>query len=299
MKLSLGPIPYYWERQRVFDFYERIAYTAVDIVYLGETVCSKRRALRLSDWFGIARRLTDAGKEAVLSTLTLIEAESEVSYMRSLVENGHYPVEANDMAAINMLEGVAPFVIGPHVNVYNNRTLELMAHAGARRWVMPLELDHDSLAALQVGRPAGLETEVFVYGRLPLAFSARCFTARAHNLPKDDCGFRCADYPEGLLLRTREGESFLSINGIEILSGDTYNLINEVGAMRTMGVDVLRLAPQPQGMLEIIETFRRVMEGNLELSTADAILAMQHPDGFCDGYWHGTAGMNRVHNVSQ
>lgn len=295
MKLSLGPIQYFWNREQVFEFYERVAGAAVDIVYLGETVCSKRRALRLSDWLDIAGRLTDAGKEAVLSTLTLIEAESEVSYMRSIVENGRYPVEANDMAAVNMLEGVAPFVIGPHVNIYNSRALELMAHAGARRWVMPLELDHDSLVALQTGRPAGLETEVFVYGRLPLAFSARCFTARAHNLPKDDCGFRCADYPEGLFLRTREGKSFLNLNGIQILSGDTYNLVNEVGAMRALGVDVLRLAPQPQGMLEIIDAFRRVMEGNLELSSADAILAMQQPAGFCDGYWHGTAGMNRVH----
>lgn len=294
MKLSLGPIPYYWERERVFAYYDRIADAAVDIFYLGETVCSKRRALRLSDWLEIARRLIDAGKEVVLSTLTLIEAESEVSYMRSIVENGRYPVEANDMAAVNMLEGVAPFVIGPHVNVYNSRTLELMAHAGARRWVMPLELDHDSLIELQAGRPAGLETEVFVYGRLPLAFSARCFTARAHNLPKDDCGFRCADYPEGLFLRTREGKSFLNLNGIQILSGDTYNLVNEVGAMRALGVDILRLAPQPQGMLEIIEVFRRVMEGNLELSSAEAILAMQQPDGFCDGYWHGTAGMHWV-----
>jgi O2-independent ubiquinone biosynthesis protein UbiV len=295
MKLSLGPIPYYWERERVIAYYDRIAGAAVDIVYLGETVCSKRRALCLSDWLEIARQLIDAGKEVVLSTLTLIEAESEVSYMRSIVENGRYPVEANDMAAVNMLEGVAPFVIGPHVNVYNNRTLELMAHAGARRWVMPLELDHDSLVELQAGRPAGLETEVFVYGRLPLAFSARCFTARAHNLPKDDCGFRCADYPEGLFLRTREGNSFLNLNGIQILSGDTYNLVNEVGAMRALGVDILRLAPQPQGILEIIEVFRRVMEGNLELSSAEAILAMQQPDGFCDGYWHGTAGMHWAH----
>ncbi|GAB4508304.1 MAG: U32 family peptidase [Sulfuricaulis sp.] len=295
MKLSLGPIPYFWARERVFDFYERVADAPVDIVYLGETVCSKRRALRLPDWLDIAGRLTAVGKETVLSTLTLIEAESEVSYMRTIVENGRYPVEANDMAAVNMLAGVAPFVIGPHVNVYNARALDLMARIGARRWVMPMELDRETLAALQSKPPAGLETEVFVFGRLPLSFSARCFTARAHNLSKDECSFRCADYPEGMPLHTREGQSFLNLNGIQVQSGATYNLVNEVGQLRALGVEVLRLSPQPQGMFDIIDAFRRVMDGHLEASAVTEILASHQTAGYCDGYWHGAPGMNRMH----
>lgn len=48
--------------------------------------------------------------------------------------------------------------------------------------------------ALGVQRP---EVELFAYGHLPLAYSARCFTARAENLPKDDCQFVCLNYPEG------------------------------------------------------------------------------------------------------
>lgn len=295
MKLSLGPIQYFWPRDQVFDFYEHVAAAPVDIVYLGETVCSKRRALRLTDWLDIAARLAAAGKEAVLSTLTLVEAESEVSYMRTIIENGRYPVEANDMAAVNMLEEAAPFVIGPHVNVYNARALDLMARAGARRWVMPPELDRETLAALQSARPPGLETEVLVFGRLPLSFSARCFTARAHNLPKDDCGFRCADYPEGMPLQTREGQSFLRLNGIQVQSGEIYNLAGEIGELRTLGVEVLRLSPKPQGMFEIIDAFRRVADGQLESSTVAAMLAPHQGAGFCDGYWHGAPGMQRLH----
>ena len=295
MRISLGPIPYFWERERVFDFYAHVLEAPVDIVYLGETVCSKRRALRLPDWLNIAERLTADGKEAVLSTLTLIEAESEAAYMRTIAENGRFAVEANDMAAVNMLEGATPFVVGPHINVYNSGTLALMACAGAKRWVMPMELDRNSLAAIQAQRPAGMETEVFVFGRLPLAFSARCFTARAHNLSKDECGFRCADYPDGMTLRTREGQSFLSLNGIQVQSGETYNLVNEISELRALGVDVLRLAPQAQGMFEIVDAFRSVMDGHRESSAVAAILKPYQVYGSCDGYWYGAPGMNREH----
>ena len=295
MKLSLGPIQYFWERERVFDFYRRVAEAPVDIVYLGESVCSKRRALRLPDWLDIAARLAAAGKEPVLSTLTLLEAESEVAYLRTIAENGRRAVEANDMAAVNMLEGAAPFVIGPHVNVYNSRALALLARAGAKRWVMPTELDRETFVTLQATRPAGLETEVFVYGRLPLSFSARCFTARAHNLPKDECGFRCADYPDGMPLRTREGRLFLNLNGIQVQSGETHNLVHEIGALRALDVDVLRLSPQADGMFEIIDVFRRVADGRLESPEAALLLAPYHPAGACDGYWYARPGMDRVH----
>ena len=47
--LSLGPLQYYWPRQQTLDFYAAVAAMPVDIVYLGETVCSRRHELRLDD----------------------------------------------------------------------------------------------------------------------------------------------------------------------------------------------------------------------------------------------------------
>lgn len=297
MKLSLGPIPYLWNRETVFDFYARVAEAPVDIVYLGETICSKRRALRLPDWLDIAKRLTAAGKEAVLSTLTLIEAESEIAYLRTIAENGSYAVEANDYAAVNILEGTIPFVIGPHINVYNSRTLAVLVQAGASRWVMPVELDRETLAAILKQRPPGMETEVFVFGRLPLSFSARCFTARAHNLSKDECNIRCEEYPDGMQLRTREGESFLGLNGIQVLSARTYNLVNEIKTLVDLEVDILRLIPQRQDMFEIIDAFRSVLQGVMPPPVAADILARCQPAGSCNGYWYGAPGMDQVNQA--
>jgi len=71
VKLALGPLQYYWPRDTIIDFYDSIAAAAVDIVYLGETVCSRRHELRLADWMAIGEKLEAAGKEVVLSSQVL------------------------------------------------------------------------------------------------------------------------------------------------------------------------------------------------------------------------------------
>ncbi len=292
MKLSVGPLLYLWDREAVFEFYARLCEAPVEIVYLGEVVCAKRRQLALSDWLDIGDRLAAAGKEVALSTLALSEAESELSAMRRIAENGRFVVEANDMGAVNMLSGNRPFVVGPHVNVYNNQTLQLLAEAGAQRFVLPVELGAEVLTLLQQQRPAGMETEVFGFGRLPLAFSARCFTARAHNVPKDSCDFVCADYPDGLRLHTRDHEPFLVLNGVQVQSARTHNLIGQISALEALNVDIVRVSPQQQGMREIIAAFRDVLDGRLQSPEAERELMRFAADGTCDGYWHQQPGMD-------
>ncbi len=292
LRISLGPVLYYWSRDDLFDFYARMADTEVDIVYLGETVCAKRRSLRSEDWIQLAEQLTAAGKEVVLSTLTLIEAGSESAAMQGLCENGRFTVEANDMGAVNLLAGRHPFTTGPSVNIYNPRTLKVLAERGLKRWVLPVELSRQTLADIQAQRPAGVETEVLVYGRLPLAYSARCFTARAHNLPKDDCQFRCLDYPDGLLLSTQENQDFLVLNGIQTQSARSCNLIAEIDDMRALGVDILRISPQSRHTERIIQAFHQRMCHHCSVEAASALLEPLMPGKSCNGYWHGAAGMD-------
>lgn len=299
MKLALGPVLYYWARDTLLDFYDEIAAAPVDIVYLGETVCSRRHNLRLQDWLEVAAKLIATGKQVVLSTQVLIESESDLKSLRAIADNGSFMVEASDMGAVHLLAGKVPFVAGPHLNVYNDRSLSLLATLGAQRWVMPPEMSGAMLAPIQRMRPAGMETEVFVYGRLPLAFSARCFTARAHNLPKDDCQFRCLDYPNGLSMRTREDQLFLVLNGIQTQSARTYNLIGELDTLRDMGVNVLRISPQIAHSAKIIDLFRACMDQPCGPHTAQQQLEKLAPDGLCDGYWQGRAGLEQSLMSSQ
>ena len=294
MQLALGPLLYYWPRDTVLHFYEAIAAAPVDVVYLGEAVCSRRHELRLSDWLAVASKLREAGKEVVLSTQVLIESGPDAATLHRITANGDFTVEANDMGAVQALASRVPFVAGPHLNIYNPPTLQWMAGLGAMRWVMPLEMGQADLALLQAARPPGLQTEVFALGRMPLAFSARCFTARHHNLPKDDCQFSCLADPDGLMLRTREGEDFLVLNGIQTQSARVSNLVAELPALRALGVDVLRLSPQSQHMPALIDLWRDALDGRLTPPQAQARMAPLLPGTACNGYWHGEAGMAQL-----
>ncbi|MBZ0125975.1 MAG: U32 family peptidase [Rhodocyclaceae bacterium] len=295
MKLALGPLLYYWPRQRVFDFYEAIASAPVDIVYLGETVCARRHELRVQDWADIARKLAAAGKQTLLGTQTLIESESDLKTLRKVIDETGFPTEANDMGAVRLLSTAKrPFVAGPFLNVFNSATLGLMAKLGATRWVMPVEMSADALRELQAARPAGLETEVFAYGRLPLAFSARCFTARHFNLQKDDCQFKCLEFPDGLLIKTREGEEFLTLNGIQTQSSKVYNLIGEVDELRGLGVDILRISPQSQHTTELLEIFRARVDGALDVPAARSRMAALEVAAPCNGFWYGKPGLDQI-----
>jgi collagenase-like PrtC family protease len=187
-----------------------------------------------------------------------------------------------------------PFVAGPGLNLYNLPSLLWMAGLGARRWVMPLEMGRADLALVQQGRPPGLETEVFAYGRMPLAQSARCFTARQRNLPKDDCQFSCLDHPDGLLLKTREHEEFLVLNGTQTQSAKVYNLLAELPDLRALGVDAVRISPQAQHTEQVIALFDAVRSGALAPGEALAQLEPLMPSAGCNGYWHGRPGLEQV-----
>jgi len=287
MQLSLAPLPYFWPRATTLDFYAAVADWPVDLVYVGETVCSKRRELRTADWLDVAQRLAAAGKTVVLSSLALIEAESELGALRRLVADGRFLVEANDLSAVQVCrEAGRRFVGGPTLNVYNHETLRMLQEDGLDAWVPGVEVGAAQIEALRSAyADAGWDfprLEVQVWGRQGLAWSARCFTARALDIAKDDCGFRCIEFPDGLPLATREGEPFLRINGIQVQGEARIDLAGDWASLRALGVETLRLAPQAVAETRAaVQRWRAAIDSDTAPATAAAAAA---------GFWQGPPG---------
>lgn len=292
MKISLGPLQYFWPKQQVLDFYDRAGQSSADIIYLGETVCSRRRELNTRDWIALGEQLADAGKEVVISSLALIEAQSEIASLKTLCRNSPFTIEANDLGAVQILgEMGKPFITGPSVNLYNSAAVQVLQQKGLKRWVTPVELCADSLVDILAGLEQPVETEVFSYGYLPLAFSARCFTARYRQLAKDSCEFVCMEYPQGLKVSSQEDQAVFTINGIQTQSGDCCNLLPLWQDLQSKGADIMRISPLAESSLELVERLRQSIDSNdAGLLTAD--------ENDCNGYWFGEAGFNRLESAS-
>lgn len=286
LRLALGPVLYYWPKEKIHDFYQQIASSAVQTVYLGETVCSKRDQLSLSDWLTLAEPLQQAGKEVVLSSLALVSERRDSKQLQRYCDNGTLTIEANDFGTIELLHDKGlPFVAGPALNLYNGSALKQLVKQGMQRWVMPVELSGDwlrqTLASWPGARP--FSVEVCAYGYLPLAYSARCFTARSLNRNKDECGRCCLDYPSGRLITTQEQEPLWVLNGLQTLSGKCYNLINELPQISELA-DSVRIYPQPDTTLATIEAFAK----QLAAPAHHTLTANES-----NGYWHQIAGIQQ------
>ena len=294
LSLTLGPVLYNWPTDRWVDFYARIADEApIDRVCLGEVVCSKRQAFRDDVMFQVTERLALGGKEVVYSTLAMPTTKREVQAMRELVEAG-YLIEANDIAAIQLLDG-RPHIVGPFLNIYNEEAVALHRSLGATRICLPPELSLESIRILAAGNDA---VEVFAFGRAPLALSARCYHARVHGVHKDSCQFVCEQETDGLEVQTMDGKPFLSVNGIQTLGYVVTAATRQVWDLRDAGVASLRLSPQSCDMVRVAKIFRNLASGHVtEDEATEALAVVTLPGPLSDGYLRGLPGVRHFDEV--
>ncbi|SES73776.1 U32 family peptidase [Thorsellia anophelis] len=290
MQYSLGPILYYWKKEQIEQFYEQAKGSDADIIYLGETVCTKRRELKFNDWFDLAKSLTHSGKQITLSTLALLEAQSEIKELKRYIENGDFLIEANDLSAIELAkEAKISFTVGHSVNCYNAQTLNIFLKQGMKRWCMPVELSRDWLQKIVIEAEnlnirSQFEIEVFSYGYLPLAYSARCFTARSENKNKEQCETCCIHYPQGKPVYTQDNDTIFTLNGIQTQSGYCYHLGNRQAEMEGL-VDIIRLSPHDDTIFDMLKQFKAYREKSI---------AFQPNNNLCNGYWLNIEGMKSV-----
>ncbi|MCO6177154.1 U32 family peptidase [Ciceribacter sp. RN22] len=299
--LVLGPVLYLWDGPKWRDFYFRIADEApVGEVVIGETVCSKRLHFTEPHLAEVVERLEAAGKSVRLSTLALVTLEREAQHVRNLIRDSAHIVEANDLSALGLLAGKR-HTIGPLINVYNAATARLLANRGATAICLPPELSMASVAEIAAGAP-GIAFEVFAFGRIPLAISARCAHARAKGQIKDNCQFVCGEEPDGMPVRTLDRQSFLALNGVQTVSHTCQALVGELPDLVAAGVSRFRLSPQDCDMAAIVRVYEDALAERIDAEEAVARIGAVYPDvPLSNGFHHareGAAWVARTRNTA-
>lgn len=295
-KITIGPVLFHWPAAKWKDFYYRIADEApVDVVYIGEVICSKRAPFYEPLYADVAEYLQKAGKKVIFSTLAEVMIKHDRKMVSAMGDLEDFPVEANDSSALIHFTG-RPHTIGPFMNVYNEFTMTFLALNGAEHVCFPPELPEQSLAILaKRANQLDLSTEVQVYGRIPLALSARCYHARAHGRVKDNCQFVCEQDPDGMELKTMQGKPFLAINGIATMSHTCLNLVQELDDLRGMGINHFRLSPHSHDIVEVSRLFRAALDGNIDTSEIIAGLERERPDiPFSNGFYYKKPGYDWI-----
>jgi collagenase-like PrtC family protease len=290
MELTLGPLLFHWPEDVARDFYARIAdESEFDRVYLGEIVCSKRWPFT-DKWLPeVAERLRRGGKAVVWSTPALPSATRERRVALALARRDDL-VEINETTALAVRNG-APFVAGPLLNIYNEDAAAEMIRLGCTRLCANVELSLESIAALHRAHPE-LEIELFAFGRLPLAISARCYHARRHGLHKDGCLFLCGRDADGMDASTFEGQPFLAVNGVQTLSHAYQCLDVDRTVVAAAGIGALRLSPHSGDMIALARAFRGYERGAIDLDALRAAAkAAANGAALASGYLRGGAGV--------
>jgi len=286
--LTLGPVLYLWEPQAWRDFYFRIADEAdVDTVVVGEVVCSKRMHFYDALLDQVVDRLQAAGKSVRLASLALVTLERELKLTHRLVERG-LPIEVAELSAHAAMRGRA-HAVGPLVNVYNAATALVLGRGGATSICLPPELPLAAIRTIAAGAP-GIGLEVFAFGRVPLAISARCAHARIKGHTKDNCRFVCGEDPDGLLVDTLDGQQFLALNGVQTMSSTVQCLLGDVPQLLAAGVSSLRLSPQLCDMAGHAALFRQVAAGQLDPAEAMGKARALYPAEYSNGFLHAMPG---------
>ncbi|WP_170326248.1 ubiquinone anaerobic biosynthesis protein UbiV [Ruegeria arenilitoris] len=291
MDLTAGPTQFFWSKDRWLEFHTSLADTPVARVVLGELVCSKRLPFYQEHIAEAIETLQNAGKEVALTSLALVTLKRERKLTADLVEMG-LPVEVNDLSALPHLSKGTPFWVGPLVNVYNEGTLTWLASLGATRVCLPPELPLESVEVLaKTATDLGVAVEVWGHGRLPLAISGRCYHARMHGRTKDNCQFACEDDPDGLEVKTLEGQPFMTMNGVQTLSDTHATSVYQADTLARAGVTALRLSPQSQGFPAICAAYHALLQGDTTAEMTAAELQSLTPGArFSDGFLQGACG---------
>lgn len=223
LKISIGAVAGTWTRSATMAFYDAVALSSVDVVYIGTTIHSPQGGLQKRDCLAVARELTASGKEVVLSVRAAPQ-DCDVEDFHTWIADSALPVEVSDARTFQLLAGKVPLVIGMGMPCENKATLLRLVDMGAVRWVSPAVCRGEFVRMVSYARDADCEIEQPVLS--PRQFSRwKCRV--------DGCPY------EGWALHSLPGcDRNADMKGVE------PDWAGDLNMHRASGVSILRVTPK-------------------------------------------------------
>ena len=242
MLVSLAPVRFSWSAKRLQHFYAQAADWPVDIVYLGETFCGKRRVLSWQQWQEIGESLVAAGKQVVYSSNSTHDSSMSIMQLQRMCKESDFHLEVADMGYCQLLQTRRrPHVVGHSINVGTKEKLARFAELGMTRWVMPRQANIDYLVAdmrlAQVyDQERNFEVETSVYGMFQSSASVYCTRDLDFN-PLKDCKVDCDIGKLSMVWRDPQA-----------VSEATFELHNQITRLAAWGTNIFRVVPNSADM---------------------------------------------------
>lgn len=253
MKISLGALAGRWTRSATFAFYDAVALSSVDVVYIGTAVHGTLAGLQQRDCLAVARELASGGKEVVLSVHAVTDS-TDAEGFHAWIEDCDLPVEVGDARTFRLLAGKVPLVIGTGMPCANGTDLKRLVELGARRWVMPAVCKGEFAQALACADDARCEIE------LPV-LSPRRFA-------RWQCRVEACRY-EGWPLHAMPGCDLDA--AADSAAPDWASDLDELGRA---GVAILRVTPRDSSAVGLSQTLGELMLGETGAREAYATYAL-------------------------
>ncbi|HEB10306.1 MAG TPA: hypothetical protein ENI06_03725 [Spirochaetales bacterium] len=296
MKISLGPVPLNWGKEKLLSFYGHVADSKVSNVYLGEVTCPKRES-SIDDLMPIIDMLREKGKKVYISSYALTFDGLERGNIEALLEASD-GLEINNLAFLS-IKTEKELVAGPFLNVYNWRAARYLSRFGIKKVVIPWEVGRKSIE--DIVEKSDLNIEVVAHGHLPVALSRECYTVRSLSslevscqeagISRSNCDKECFQHPEGFFLKAISGELVFKINGPQVFSAKVHCLIEHMDYLKRLKVESIRIESQlEEDIDEVINIYREVLDNRLNEKKAGGRLKALCSDDLCNGFFLGKPG---------
>ncbi|WP_042266861.1 hypothetical protein [Paraburkholderia heleia] len=254
MKISLGALVGRWSRSATMAFYDTVALSSVDVVYIGVAIHGTLAGLQERDCLALAHELALGGKEVVLS-VHAGSANRDADCVHTWIEDTDLPVEVGDAWTLRLLAGKVPLVIGAGVPCTGGADLKRLLDLGARRWVLPAVCKGEVIQNLAHAGDGNADCEI----ELPV-LSPRPFSR--WNCRVESCSY--------------EGWARHAMPGCDRDASSAHlvpDWASDLDTLRALGVAILRLTPRAAGTVGLSQTLADLLRGEVDARDAFATYA--------------------------